>query len=68
MANTNRPTVKTRNANVIAGIDKHLTANVTIGGVPYTSANLKEVFQVQSTALDTSDTLHKQWRRARRPS
>ncbi len=61
MANTNRPTVKTRNANVIAGIDKHLTANVTIGGVPYTPANLKEVFQVQSTALDTSDMLHKQW-------
>jgi hypothetical protein len=50
-----------RNASVIAGIDKRITGNVTIGGVAYTPAQLKAVFQGQTTALQTSEAAHKQW-------
>jgi hypothetical protein len=62
MTNINRPTIKTRNAEVQAGIDKHLTGSVTIGGVTYAVADLKRIFQAQSAAFDLADSLHTQWR------
>ncbi len=58
---TNRSTIKARNTNVSAGIDKHVTAAVAIGGVTYTPAQLKAVFTTQTAALDAADALHKQW-------
>ena len=60
MANTNRPSKVARNASVMAGIDKHITGNVTIGGVPYTPATLKAVFSDESTAINTTEALHQQ--------
>jgi hypothetical protein len=57
----NRPSIKARNASVSAGIDKHITGNVTIGGVAYTPVTLKQVFSDQSTAIDSAETMHTQW-------
>jgi hypothetical protein len=62
VANTNRPTVKTRNTSVMTGIDKNILTNVTIGGVTYTPAQLKAEFQAQNTAIDRAEALHKQWK------
>jgi hypothetical protein len=62
MGNSNRSSVKNRNAEVQAGIDKHVTSTVTIGGVAYAAADLKGVFQAQSASFDQADALHTQWR------
>ena len=61
MANLNRPSVKTRNTSVAAGIDKRITGNTTIGGVVYTPAELKAVFLSANAAIDSAEALHKQW-------
>ena len=61
MGNTNKPTVKTRNTGVMAGIDKDITAPIKLGGTTYTPAELKAVFQAHNTAIDTASALHKQW-------
>jgi hypothetical protein len=61
MNTTNRSTLKTRNANVAAGIDKHIPSPITVGGVSYTPPTLKAVFAAHTAALDASDALHKQW-------
>lgn len=62
MGNTNRPSVKTRNTGVMAGIDKHITTSETIGGAPHTPASLKAVFAAQTAALDAADAQHQQWK------
>src|ERR1700722_13454612 len=61
MSNPNRPTIKTRNTAVSSGIDKHITAPISIGNVTYSPPTLKAVFTDQNTALDAADALHKQW-------
>jgi hypothetical protein len=61
LGNLNKPSVKTRNTSVAAGIDKRITGNLTLGGVTYTPASLKAVFLGQNTAIDSSDALHQQW-------
>lgn len=61
MPKPNRPSAKARNTSALAGIDKHITGTVTIGGVTYTPATLKQVLIDQSTAIDAADALHKQW-------
>lgn len=61
MSLINKPTVKTRNNGVIAGIDKHVTGGATIGGDAYTPATLKAVFAEHNVAIDAADALHKQW-------
>lgn len=48
-----------RNTSVMAGIDKHITGNVTIGGVAYTPATLKAVFSDENAAITATDALHK---------
>src|ERR1700722_13206271 len=57
--NKDRATIKTRDTNVMSGIDKHITTSIAINGTTYTPADLKAVFQSQITALDTSDALRK---------
>jgi hypothetical protein len=61
MNNRNQPSIIVRNNNVNAGIDKRITANVTVGGTLYTPAQLKAAFQGQTTALQTSEASRKQW-------
>jgi hypothetical protein len=61
MTTKNRATVKTRNTSVMAGIDKHITGNVTIGGATYTPMTLKQVFLDENTAIDSAESLHTQW-------
>jgi hypothetical protein len=56
---TNRSTLKTRDTSVMAGIDKHITASITIDGTSYTPAELKARFQAQITGLDANDALRK---------
>lgn len=46
---------------MVAGIKKHITGNVTIGGVAYTPVTLTAVFADAITAIDTADAQHKQW-------
>jgi hypothetical protein len=55
----NSASLKTRDTSVMAGIDKHITASITIEGTPYTPAALKAVFQSQITVLDSNAALHK---------
>ena len=57
----NQESFISRNNNVVAGIDKRITGNVTVGGVAYTPAQLKAVFQAQTTAFQTSEASHTQW-------
>jgi hypothetical protein len=45
----------------VSGIDKHVTGNMTIGGVVYSPAALKAVFVDANTAIDSAEALHKQW-------
>ncbi|MGH7271339.1 MAG: hypothetical protein ACREJ3_13000 [Polyangiaceae bacterium] len=61
MSTINRPTIKTRNAAVLSGIDKHIPASITLGGTAYTLSTLKAVFQAQSAAIDAADAQHKAW-------
>ena len=61
MPKLNRPSVKTRNTSVMAGIDKRITGNVTLGGVTYTPASLKAVFSDENTAISDSEAKHQQW-------
>ena len=61
MATKNRPSVLTLFASVQAGIDKHLTAGVTLGGVAYTAVSLKAVFALAITAITAAEALRKQW-------
>jgi hypothetical protein len=44
----------------MAGIDKHITGSVTIGGVTYTPATLKQVFSDENTAITATEALHTQ--------
>jgi hypothetical protein len=46
---------------VQAGIDKHLAAGVTLGGVTYTAAGLKAVFALAITTMTAAEALHTQW-------
>jgi hypothetical protein len=55
----NTSTLKTRDTSVMAGIDKHITAPITINGASYTPAALKAIFQSQITALDANDAFRK---------
>ena len=57
----NRPSVLTLFTSIQAGIDKHLTAGVTLGGVMYTAVSLKALFAVAITAITTAEALRKQW-------
>ena len=50
-----------RNNDVNAGIDKRITANLTVGGTLYTPAQLKAAFQAQTTALQASEASRKRW-------
>ena len=61
MATENRPSVITRFTNVQTGIDKHITGNVTLGGVTYKPVALKGVFAAAITAINAADALRKQW-------
>jgi hypothetical protein len=61
VTNRTQESIIVRNNNVVAGIDKRITANVTVGGVVYTPAQLKAAFQGQTTALQTSEAARKQW-------
>jgi hypothetical protein len=58
--NVNNATLKTRDTSVMAGIDKHVTAPITINGTSYAPADLKAVFQSQITAIDANQALHNQ--------
>ena len=49
---TDNAALKTRDTRVMAGIDKHIAASITIAGTPYTHANLKTVFQSRITVHD----------------
>jgi hypothetical protein len=51
MSTDNRPTIVARNTSAMAGIDKHITGPVTIGGVTYTPATLKQVFSDENAAI-----------------
>ena len=55
----NTSTLKTRDTSVMAGIDKHITAPITINATSYTPAALKAIFQSQITALDANDAFRK---------
>jgi len=61
MSTINQESIITRNTNVNAGIDKHVTSNVMVGGMQYTPAQLKAVFQAQTAALQASVASHKEW-------
>jgi hypothetical protein len=61
MSNPNRASIKTRNTSVVSGIDKRVTGNMTLGGVVFTPAALKQVFLDENTAIDEAEALHKQW-------
>jgi hypothetical protein len=61
LATKNRPSVLTLFTSVQAGIDKHLTAGVTLGGVTYTAVSLKAVFALAITAMTAAEALRKQW-------
>ncbi len=61
MSKVNHINLKNRNAEIAAGIDKHIPSAITLGGTSYTPAALKAVFASQSAALDASAAAHKQW-------
>ncbi len=61
MGTKNRPSVLTLFTSIQAGIDKHLTAGVTLGGVAYTAVSLKAVFALAITAIAAAEALRKQW-------
>lgn len=61
MGSLNRPSVLTLFTSVQAGIDKHITGNVTLGSVAYTTATLKAVFALAITAITAAEALHQQW-------
>ena len=61
MSINNRTTLKTRNTGVAAGIDKHVSSPILLGGVPYTPPELKNIFAAQTAALAAADALHTQW-------
>jgi hypothetical protein len=45
----------------VTGIGKHITTNVTVGGVAYTPVVLSGIFSGAVTALQTAESLHTQW-------
>jgi hypothetical protein len=55
MSRKTLPSVIVRNDNVNGGIDRRVTADVTVGGVLYTPAPLKAAFQGLATARQASD-------------
>jgi hypothetical protein len=61
LATENKPSVLTRFTRVQAGIDKHITGNVTLGGVAYPPGGLKAVFAAAITAINAAEALRKQW-------
>jgi hypothetical protein len=56
---TSHIALKSRDTSVMAGIDKHFTASVTLDGTAYTPAELKALFQSQVTALEACEALRK---------
>ncbi len=61
MGKENRPSVITRFTRVQAGIDKHISGTVTLGGVIYKPGALKAVFAAAITAINAAEALRKQW-------
>ncbi len=61
MASPNKPTLKTLFTNVVAGIKKHLSGKLTVGGVTYTPVTLAAVFTTALKAIQTADSSHTQW-------
>ena len=55
----NSTTLKMRDTSVMAGIDKHITAPITVNATSYTPAELKAVFQSEITAINANQALHK---------
>jgi hypothetical protein len=56
---TNRTLIKARDTSVMAGIDKYITAPITIAGTSYTPDALKAEFQAEITLLDRIAAQHK---------
>ena len=61
MVTRTQESIIVRNNNVNAGIDKHITANVTVGGAVYTPAELKAAFQGQTIVVQAGEESRKQW-------
>lgn len=61
MASQNKPTLTTLFTSVVAGIKKHLSGKVTVGGVAYTPVSLAAVFLAAIKAIQTADASHTQW-------
>ncbi len=61
MAGPNKPTRKTLCTSVVAGIKKHLTGKLTVGGVSYTPVSLAAVFTTALKAIQAADSSHTQW-------
>jgi hypothetical protein len=53
--------VKTRFNDANSGIKKHITGNMTLGGVSYTPVTLGAVFSDAIAAMDAADAKHKEW-------
>jgi hypothetical protein len=61
VASPNKPTLKALFTSVVAGIKKHLSGKLTIGGVTYTPVTLAAVFMTAVKAIQTADSSHTQW-------
>jgi hypothetical protein len=61
VATQNKPTLTTLFTSVVAGIKKHLTGKMTVGGVAYTPVSLAAVFLAAIKAIQTADSSHTQW-------
>jgi hypothetical protein len=57
----NKPAVKTRFGDMVSGITKNVTTDVTIGGVKYTPLTLAAVFTQATASIEEADANHKQW-------
>ncbi len=66
MPNANRPSVKDRDAKIIAGILKHLqnVPAIVLAGVSYTPTTLVALFQSHIDAANAVDTFKGQWKNA----
>jgi hypothetical protein len=56
--NDNYAALKTRDTNVLRGIDKCVTGTTTLGGNSYTTVGLKAVFQAHIDAIDQVERQH----------
>jgi hypothetical protein len=61
MATPNKPTVTALFTSVVAGIKKHLTGKMMVGGVAYTPVSLAAVFLAAIQAIQAADASHAQW-------